>query len=1411
MTTDLSLNASAAPAAETPGRRARAWQWLRTNRKTALFISTLFAAAIGISVYALDQTPYPLTVTKTAYNDAGVGGTVSGSPVTSFSATDLTNNKIVSYVINFGPSTGTDTSSLGALSFSDSLSSSMTQVGSPVVPSSWATSAGTNGVVSYSIPTLLAGSNASRSPVTPPILSTGSGGGDGYAPIIYTSTDGTVKRFFEIYHHQSNNASINCQNFTDGSACSGYPNPLVDSVSSQRMSTSMWVHDVQWGTKLYYPANYADKSMGLGCWDMSKNINCPYIPLANYVAGNATDTPSGNASVAGISQSPNKPNQVFMAQWGYLYCWDLSANAICNKTASFQYLTPSGHFDPTSTSGNGYGQGHTDLLVVGPASAPNSMIMALTNGWLTCIDISNWPAKTCTTTGNKWPLQVLGMSGHDHNILSHYLDTSGNVIGACATIDNGWGNKAPFTACYTTDGVKQTTPAILTTYNANYYYVSNSVAVGTRVYYPLPGFNDSLGGSGATACWDFKANAACVGFKDGGSNAADGLRRWVTYNQGSTTKGTVANTTNDYFYRLDGSCVFGLGDAAQLWSFDPVTGNAPCVVATDDVTVPDPKPFCDGADHYSNWNNIQINNPPSAIMSVAISIYDATTCPFPNLTNSCTVLATGDSTSSSAPATPKWNIPITPQISLKQHPSLRVQYTYKFVNNLAPTSYPGFSVTTMYSPDASGNIGQVCMRAKVNTCPASVIDNLAIVSSGTTGNVLGRGLWSITTPFANPSYTDTAYAVNQGTGNVGLIGYQSSYQVTDWSGDLTAYTTDSSTGLITTTSAWSDSSGNPASAAELLPAASARTILTTSGPGAVGTVKGLNFTQTALAANGSGVTGTQLATFGSNSTDQTNLINYLRGDRSLEASSSSNNPYRRRMLWDTTKKVTALGDIIHSAPVYSDTSPVSSPGTAAMVYVQSNDGMLHGFNANPTSSNPSTAAGVGVEVFAFIPQSVWSLLPATSNVSYVHNWIMDGQVAVSSTLINSKNILVGSSGGSNPVIYGLDVTGLPVLPKDPTKMVLFESTDASLGRANGTIIITNLPDTNSTPVALLGNGMGSSAGLAQLVQVNLSTGAITPISTGVGSTSSPNGLSAPTIVKDSTTGKLIAVYAGDMQGNMWRFPVTSSGIGSPTKLFTTQNSPLQPISSAPTVSDLITPQGKSGYFVFFGTGAPVDRTNYGYDPTTSAEQAVQSVYGVFEPYTSSSGFKAYGSPLTVSNLVAQTIDPTTGAQSSNTVDLTSVSGWYVNLQAGSVSGMTGAERVLNPPYYPTGSSKVNSITFLTAVPHKSNCVNADVPQSRGLLFNANSGGSVSTNSIVGTKGGVVNFIGTLGGFTTVKTTTVTEFFTSNATGTNQLNNPSLPQNSTSTIDSAANCNTNGCTFSEKSSINLKRTSWVQLY
>src|SRR5450830_1416629 len=105
----------------------------------ALGFGVLFAAlAIGTGSDSL-------WVTKLAYNDAGQGGTVSGNVVTDMvpgvdfgdGITTPASNKIVPYAISYGPGTVADPSTLGGLTFDDSMSQYMTMVGPVQVPTSW--------------------------------------------------------------------------------------------------------------------------------------------------------------------------------------------------------------------------------------------------------------------------------------------------------------------------------------------------------------------------------------------------------------------------------------------------------------------------------------------------------------------------------------------------------------------------------------------------------------------------------------------------------------------------------------------------------------------------------------------------------------------------------------------------------------------------------------------------------------------------------------------------------------------------------------------------------------------------------------------------------------------------------------------------------------------------------------------------------------------------------------------------------------------------------------------------------------------------------------------------------------------------------------------------------------------------
>ncbi|MFP5419487.1 MAG: pilus assembly protein [Gammaproteobacteria bacterium] len=284
------------------------------------------------------------------------------------------------------------------------------------------------------------------------------------------------------------------------------------------------------------------------------------------------------------------------------------------------------------------------------------------------------------------------------------------------------------------------------------------------------------------------------------------------------------------------------------------------------------------------------------------------------------------------------------------------------------------------------------------------------------------------------------------------------------------------------------------------------------------------------------------------------VLNYVRGDRSNE--NPNGLKYRKRS--------TVLGDIIHSTPVYCDASRCAAP----TVFVGGNDGMLHAFDAND-----------GDERFAYIPSMLMSKLPKLKDDPYVHTLFVDGRLAVRK--FGSQTILAGALGGGGRGLFALDVTNAaPANEAAAASMILWEITHASAGFANlgyvyGQPALTTLP--SGTNALIVGNGYNNTGtGTAVLYVINAATGAlIAAIDTGSGSPSSPNGLSAPTLVDVDVDGKADYAYAGDIDGNLWKFNLSAN---TATLLHTT--SPAQAITMAPGVR--AHPNG--GFMVTFATG-----------------------------------------------------------------------------------------------------------------------------------------------------------------------------------------------------------------------------------
>lgn len=464
---------------------------------------------------------------------------------------------------------------------------------------------------------------------------------------------------------------------------------------------------------------------------------------------------------------------------------------------------------------------------------------------------------------------------------------------------------------------------------------------------------------------------------------------------------------------------------------------------------------------------------------------------------------------------------------------------------------------------------------------------------------------------------------------------------------------------------------------------------------------------------------------GVSSQSAADFVAYLRGDRTKELSGGG--VYRSR--------VHLLGDIVNSKlnPVGPPTSPyrdATNPGYTAfaraqrdretVVYVGSNDGMLHAFGGDTTIG---TTTG-GVEKFAYIPSFVYgdntnastTGLAALGNPNFVHHYMVDGSphafdldmkntLGSPATTNEWRTILVGGLGKGGNGYYALDIT-------DPSSWtseseiagkVLWEFTDARMGRTYGDPSVVKTAKYGW--VVIFTSGYNNSDGKGYFFIVNPRTGVLLEaVATPEGSTSAPLDMGQHSaFVNDFGDFTADAVYAGDMQGNLWRLDLTST-IGSyaaPVKIarLTTSAGAGQPVTTRPLIE--IDP-GTNKRYVLIGTGRLLD------DSDISSQQT-QTFYSILDG-TKSAFF-------TASTLPSGALFPVDRSQlNANTALVTGIGtapvnpmGWYVDLGADSTTGI--AERVnITPtvnvgivavainipngqPCTPQGSSRALAVTF----------------------------------------------------------------------------------------------------------------------
>ncbi|WP_084604551.1 pilus assembly protein [Desulfonatronum thioautotrophicum] len=336
---------------------------------------------------------------------------------------------------------------------------------------------------------------------------------------------------------------------------------------------------------------------------------------------------------------------------------------------------------------------------------------------------------------------------------------------------------------------------------------------------------------------------------------------------------------------------------------------------------------------------------------------------------------------------------------------------------------------------------------------------------------------------------------------------------------------------------------------------------------------------------------TQQAALGSgNATLGEQIVDYIRGNQSEEIQNGGVFRNRERL----------LGDIINSDPVFvaannlgygRDSINEGKDGVYEaflanisnrdkVIYVGANDGMLHGFE----SQN-------GTELLAYIPNEVIPNLKELTAPTYNdnHRYFVDGPARAGDAFIDGqwRTVLVGSTGAGGRSVFALDITNPGNFDTPGQSIVLWEFTHADLGYSIGQPTLARLK--SGDWVAIFGNGYITGDTTAKLFILNLETGApIRIIETGAGVSGEINGLSSPAPVDVDGDRITDYVYAGDLQGNLWKFDLTAINpadwdvafSGDPLFTARDRNGNIQPISARPSIGRH--PLG--GYMVYFGTG-----------------------------------------------------------------------------------------------------------------------------------------------------------------------------------------------------------------------------------
>ncbi|SFO68303.1 type IV pilus assembly protein PilY1 [Variovorax sp. PDC80] len=357
-------------------------------------------------------------------------------------------------------------------------------------------------------------------------------------------------------------------------------------------------------------------------------------------------------------------------------------------------------------------------------------------------------------------------------------------------------------------------------------------------------------------------------------------------------------------------------------------------------------------------------------------------------------------------------------------------------------------------------------------------------------------------------------------------------------------------------------------------------------------------------------------------------LNYLRGERRNEASFAGG---RFRV------RDSVMGDVAHAAPVY-----VGAPDPALReadhpaflathrqrepaVYLGANDGMLHAFSAR-----------TGEELFGYVPRLLFPALGQLAQPGGAHRAYVDGTPTVADARMANgpwKSVLVSGLGAGAAGVFALDVSDPRAFSADkvlwefgsaddpdmghlmqPPRILKFRTKAATAGR----------PATHAW-FAVVPSGFNNRnpEKRAALFLLSLDKPAGTPWRRGLdyhkillprpADIRLVNALASAPGDHAADDGTVRWLYAGDTQGNLWKFDFERDAPWSEANALGFGGAPLmvamdggagsrrQPITVPPEVG--LGPGG--GGIVLFGTGQFVELADLG-----ASRRGVQTVYAV---------------------------------------------------------------------------------------------------------------------------------------------------------------------------------------------------------